>query len=326
MFSGLQPTGNLHLGNYLGAIKNWVELQERFQPSIFCVVDLHAITVPQNPEMLKKSIIDTVAAYIACGIDVDKSMVFVQSSVAEHLKLSWLLGCLTPMGRMNRMTQFKDKTKKNRSLASLGLYSYPVLMAADILLYKSTYVPVGHDQMQHIELTRDIANSFNSLYSVDYFPLPEAVSPELNSRVMSLKDGNAKMSKSDPADYSRINLFDEPDVIKKKIAKAKTDSISGFDLDELEDRPEARNLIEIYSNLSGKSVESVCNENNNFTILKSRLTDLIILLLKEIQEKFKQLQEDRGYIDQVLKNGRKRAQKIAYLNFEEIKNITGIYN
>ena len=325
LFSGIQPSGNLHIGNYLGAIKNWLKLQEQFDPAMFCIVDLHAITSLRSPTLLRESIIDSAATYIACGIDTERSTVFLQSSIPEHTQLTWLLCCITSTGSMNRMTQFKDKTDKNASLNSLGLYSYPVLMAADILLYKTTHVPVGDDQKQHIELTRDLANLFNSRYSVEYFPVPQAIFPEFTSRVMSLRNGTVKMSKSDPIDYSRINLSDTPDLIRQKISKAKSDSVLGFDIETLPGRPEARNLINIYSSLSNSSIESACEKFNSFSILKSNLTDLIIEKLSTIRTKFTQLKKEPNYIKQILNKGQERAQNIASLNFKDIKNIIGMY-
>lgn len=248
VFSGIQPSGVIQLGNYLGAIKQWVELQNKYR-SLFCVVDLHAITANKLPAIeLRSNILKTVAAYIACGVDPKQAIIFNQSAVSGHAELCWLLGCYTPIGWLNRMTQFKDKAGSDKQKASLGLYSYPVLMAADILLYKARYVPVGDDQRQHIEITRDIASAFNNYYEQDYFILPEALTSNNAVRIMSLRDGTKKMSKSDPSDYSRINLDDSNDSIVSKIKRAKTDTISGF---TLPDRPEISNMVNIYSTLSG---------------------------------------------------------------------------
>ena len=252
VFSGVQPTGNLHLGNYLGAIKNWVDFQTS-KKCIFCIVDLHAITSSENRKELSENTKQVAAAYIASGIDPKKSTVFVQSNIEGHSELAWILSCHTPIGWLNRMTQFKDKAGKNKEKAPLGLYSYPVLMAADILLYKSNYVPVGDDQKQHLELCRDIAQSFNRFYDTNFFPLPEPIITGTATRVMSLKDGKKKMSKSDPSDQSRINMTDTADIIQKKIQRARTDSLPFPEDDtELKDRPEVENLINIYLSISGE--------------------------------------------------------------------------
>src|SRR6202012_2725059 len=256
IFSGVQPTGNLHLGNYLGAIRNWVQLQKDFD-CIFCIVDLHALTLPQDPAALKAQTREVTAAYIASGIDPERCVIFNQSMVPGHAELAWLLSCHTPLGWLNRMTQFKEKAGKHREEAGLGLYSYPVLMAADILLYKATHVPVGEDQKQHLELSRDIAGAFNRRYEVEFFPLPEPQILGAAKRVMSLRDGSKKMSKSDTSDYSRINMTDDADTVALKIRRAKTDPepLPG-DVTDLERRPEADNLIGIYAALSGLSREA----------------------------------------------------------------------
>src|SRR5271156_4767789 len=260
IFSGIQPTGNLHLGNYLGAIRNWVELQHGFE-CIFCIVDLHALTQPQDPAELRASTREVTAAYIAAGIDPEHCTIFNQSMVSAHTELAWLLGCLTPLGWLNRMTQFKEKAGKHRDMAGLGLFAYPVLMAADILAYKATHVPVGEDQKQHLELARDIAGAFNRRYGVDFFPLPEPQILGEATRVMSLRDGTKKMSKSDESDYSRINLTDDADTIALKIRKAKTDTDPLPDtLAALEKRPEADNLVTIYAALSDSTREKVLKE------------------------------------------------------------------
>ena len=255
VFSGVQPTGNLHLGNYLGAIKNFVSLQKKME-CIYCIVDLHAITVFQDPNELKKNILDTTAGFVACGLDFKKSIIFNQSSVSGHSELAWILNCVSRVGWMNRMTQFKEKAGKNKENASVGLYVYPNLMAADILLYKATHVPVGDDQKQHLELTRDIAKKFNNDFKVNFFPIPEPLIQKNISRVMSLRDGMKKMSKSEDSDYSRIDLQDSEDEIIKKIKKAKTDSLPiPAKLDDLKNKPEALNLLNIYSSLTNKSIE-----------------------------------------------------------------------
>src|SRR5256885_3021600 len=284
IFSGIQPTGNLHLGNYLGAIRNWVAMQTDYD-CIFCIVDLHALTLPQDPKELREATREVTAAYVAAGIDPERCIIFNQSTVHEHTELAWLLGCLTPLGWLNRMTQFKDKAGKQRDSAGLGLYGYPVLMAADILLYKGTHVPVGEDQKQHVELARDIAGAFNRRYEVEFFPLPEPVIFGTATRVMSLRDGSKKMSKSDSSDYSRINMTDDADTIALKIQKAKTDPepLPG-DAADLERRPEADNLIGIYAALSGLSREAALARfaGRNFSEFKDALSELAIEVLGRI--------------------------------------------
>ena len=323
VLSGIQPSGNLHLGNYLGCIKSWLKLQKDFGSLFFFIADLHSITVFQDPHALKQAIFDSIAVYIACGIDVEKSVIFTQSSISAHAELCWLLSCITPVGWLNRMTQFKDKIAQSKSL---GLYSYPVLMAADILLYKATHIPVGDDQTQHLELTRDIAKTFNTLYATDYFFLPEIIKPNINARVMSLKDGSVKMSKSDPSDYSRINLSDSPDLISKKISKAKTDSIVGFNIKTLPNRPEVYNLIKIYAELSNMTVESVCDQVDNCAMLKKKLTDILVSSLDSIYSEFLRLQKDQSYLHMLIKKGQEMVSKIAFDNLHEVKSIMGIYN
>lgn len=325
VLSGIQPSGDLHLGNYLGALKNWVNLQYKFESLLFSIVDLHAITVPQEPNCLREATINAVATYISCGLNIQKSIIFTQSSVSEHSELCWLLSCMVPMGRLKRMTQFKDKTDRDKSLSSLGLYSYPVLMSADILLYKANRVPVGEDQIQHLELARDIANIFNARYSIDYFPIPEPMVTGINSRVMSLRDGKVKMSKSDPSDYSRINLSDSPDLIAAKVMKAKSDAILGFDMDTLSDRPEAHNLISIYAELSNVNIEYVCDEISDFFTLKRRLTDVLISSFESIRHNIKALKDDRNYVGEIIQSGKIRAKEIAGPYLEEIKSIIGIH-
>src|SRR5437868_10270743 len=282
IFSGIQPTGNLHLGNYLGAIRNWVALQHDFD-CIFCIVDLHALTLPQDPVQLRNSTREVTAAYIASGIDPERCLIFNQSTVAVHSELAWLLSCYTPLGWLNRMTQFKEKAGKQRDMASLGLYSYPVLMAADILAYKATHVPVGEDQKQHLELTRDIAGAFNRRYGVEFFPLPEPQIFGAATRVMSLRDGTKKMSKSDSSDNSRINLTDDADTIARKIQKAKTDPHPLPDSEKgLEGRPEAENLLGIYAALSDLTLAQVIAENagKQFSAFKKDLAERAVAVLE----------------------------------------------
>ncbi len=325
IFSGIQPTGNLHLGNYLGAIRNWVKLQKDYE-CIFCVVDLHAITVPQDPQALRAQTREVTAAYIASGIDPEACTLFNQSTVSVHAELAWLLGCLTPLGWLNRMTQFKEKAGKQRDNAGLGLYAYPVLMAADILAYKATHVPVGEDQKQHLELSRDIAGAFNRQFGVEYFPLPEPQIFGTATRVMSLRDGTKKMSKSDPSDQSRINLTDGPDAVAQKIKRAKTDpdllpdSVKG-----LENRPEAENLLGIYAALADKTLEQAVGEfaGQQFSAFKTRLADVSVEVMGPIGNEMKRLMADPGYVDSVLRRGAERANAMAQTHLGEIKDIFG---
>lgn len=322
IFSGVQPTGNLHLGNYLGAIRRWVDMQHEAE-SLFCIVDLHAITVPQDPVKLRASVREVAAAYIACGIDAKKNIIFPQSAIAAHSELAWILSCHTPLGWLNRMTQFKEKSGKNRDNAPLGLYSYPVLMAADILLYKTTLVPVGEDQKQHIELARDIAGAFNRAYAQDFFPLPEpAIAPEA-ARIMSLRDGTKKMSKSDESDYSRINLTDDADTIALKFRKAKSDMLEGMSY--AADRPEASNLLSIYAALKGISKEAALAEcgNMNFSAFKGLLTEVAVAHLSPITAKMRELLADTAYIDSVLRDGASRARAISDKTMNEVKELVG---
>ena len=332
IFSGVQPTGNLHLGNYLGAIKNWVNLQNDIS-SIFSIVDLHAITVPQEPLKLKSSTHEVAAAIIASGIDIDKSILFNQSSVKEHSELAWILNCVCRIGWLNRMTQFKEKAGKNKENATVGLYGYPVLMAADILLYKSTHVPVGDDQKQHIELARDIASSFNNMFTSDneedFFTLPEPQIIGEAKRVMSLRDGTKKMSKSDASDASRINLTDTKEEISNKIKKAKTDPHPlPSTLQELKDRPEAHNLLSIYSSLSDQNLEKVLKEfsGKGFSYFKPKLIDLAVETLNPISLEMRNLLKDTNQIDKVLKNGALKAREIAEPVLKDIKNLVGFVN
>ena len=326
VFSGVQPTGNLHLGNYLGAIKNFVELQKKME-CIYCVVDLHAITVFQDPKELRKSMLETTATFIACGLDFKKSIIFNQSSVSEHAELAWVLNCVSRIGWMNRMTQFKEKAGKNRENASVGLYVYPNLMAADILLYKATHVPVGDDQKQHLELVRDIAQKFNNDFKTDnFFPIPEPLIQKKLSRVMSLRDGKNKMSKSDESEYSRINLQDTEDEISIKIKKAKTDSQPiPSKIEDLKNRPEALNLINIYSFITDKTLEKtlVSMAGKDFSILKKELSDALIATIFPIGKKIRELKKDEKYLIEILKNGSNRAKKIAKTNINKVKDIVG---
>ena len=326
VFSGVQPTGNLHLGNYLGAIKNFVSLQKKIE-CIYCVVDLHAITVFQEPQNLKNNILETVANFVACGLDVEKSIIFNQSSVSGHAELGWILNCVSRVGWMNRMTQFKEKAGSNKENASVGLYVYPNLMAADILLYKATHVPVGDDQKQHLELSRDIAQKFNNDFkSKNFFPIPEPLIQKNFSRVMSLRDGKKKMSKSDESDYSRINLSDSSEEIVKKIKKAKTDSMPIPEkIQELNDRPEALNLLNIYTSITNTTMDKTLAEmsGKDFSKFKEKLAEVLIDTICPIGKKIKELNKNKDYLINVLKTGSSKAQKIAQKNFNEIKEIVG---
>ena len=328
IFSGVQPSGNLHLGNYLGAIKNFVELNnEKENHCIFCVVDLHAITVNQDPKQLKDNIRETVATFIASGIDPKKSIIFNQSKVSAHSEAAWILSCTARLGWLNRMTQFKEKAGKDKEKASIGLYSYPVLMAADILLYDSTHVPVGNDQKQHLELCRDIAQKFNNDFNVDdFFKIPEPLIKKEFSRIMSLKDGLKKMSKSEISDLSRINLTDDKDTIANKIKKAKTDALPlPSKIEELEKRPEVKNLIGIYSSLAGLTLEDSINEfsGKNFSLFKENLSQLLIEKIIPISLEIKKLLNDHSYLDSILIDGYKKADKIASKKVEKIHEIIG---
>ena len=328
IFSGVQPTGNLHLGNYLGAIKNFVELQnEKENQCIFCVVDLHAITVKQDPRELKKNIRETAATFIACGIDPTQSIIFNQSMVSAHSEAAWILSCVSRIGWLNRMTQFKEKAGKDKEKASIGLYSYPVLMAADILLYDATHVPVGDDQKQHLELCRDIAQKFNNDFNaLDFLKAPEPLIQKEFSRIMSLKDGLKKMSKSDPSDLSRINLTDDKDQILNKIKKAKTDPMSmPSDIKNLSQRPEAENLLGIYSSLQNQNLEKSVNEfeGKNFSEFKEKLSEILIENISPISKEIKKLLNDEKYLDKILLEGSQKADKIASKKIREIKELVG---
>ena len=326
IFSGVQPTGNLHLGNYLGAIRNWVRLQRDYD-CIFCIVDLHALTLPQDPAQLRAQTREVTAAYIASGIDPERCIIFNQSTVSGHAELGWLLGCLTPLGWLNRMTQFKEKAGKQRDEAGLGLYAYPVLMAADILLYKATHVPVGEDQKQHLELSRDIAGAFNRRYGAEFFPLPEPQIFGAATRVMSLRDGTKKMSKSDTSDYSRINMTDDADTVALKIRRAKTDPHPLPDSPAAADaRPEADNLLGIYAALADMRREETIARyaGANFSDFKKDLADLAVEILGKIGAEMQRLLADPGYIDGVLKHGTERAQAIAAPNLRAVFDIMGL--
>ena len=327
IFSGVQPTGNLHLGNYLGALKNFVALQEK-QECIYCVVDLHAITVFQDPKELRNNILEATAGFLATGLNEKKSIIFNQSSVSGHAELAWILNCVARLGWLNRMTQFKDKAGKEKEQASVGLYIYPNLMAADILLYKSTHVPVGADQKQHLELCRDIAQKFNNDFKKDIFPLPEPLIQKNISRVMNLRDGTKKMSKSDESEYSRIDLKDSADDIVKKIKKAKSDSSSIPDnLKDLEKKPEALNLINIYSDITNSSLENSLKEleGKEYSYLKNKLSEILIEVICPVGNRIRELLDDKSYLEKVLKEGTEKARGIAEHNLKEIKNAVGFF-
>ena len=328
IFSGVQPTGNLHLGNYLGAIKNFVTLnQNESNKCIFCVVDLHAITVKQNPNELKDNIRETVATFIASGIDPEKSIIFNQSKVPAHSETAWILSCTARMGWLSRMTQFKEKAGKDKEKASIGLYSYPVLMAADILLYDASHVPVGDDQKQHLELCRDIAQKFNNDFEVnDFFKIPEPLIQKKFSRIMSLKDGLKKMSKSEISDLSRINLTDDKDEIINKIKKAKTDPLPmPSSPEELEKRPEAKNLIGIYSSLTETSLEKNIQEfsGKNFSEFKEVLSQVLVDKINPISKEIKKLINEKSFLDKILLEGCQKANKLASEKLKKIHEIVG---
>jgi tryptophanyl-tRNA synthetase len=328
IFSGVQPTGNLHLGNYLGAIKNFVELtKDQKNECIFCVVDLHAITVKQNPKELRDKIRETVATFIAAGIDPKKNIIFNQSKVSAHSEAAWILSCVARMGWLNRMTQFKEKAGKDKEKASIGLYSYPILMAADILLYDATHVPVGDDQKQHLELCRDIAQKFNKDFDVhDFFKTPEPLIQKEFSRIMSLKDGLKKMSKSELSDLSRINLTDNQNEILNKIKKAKTDPKPMPDnISELNERPEARNLLGIYGSLNDLSLENSMKQfsGKNFSEFKESLSQVLINKIAPITTEIKKLLNEKKYLDDILLDGCRKANEIAAQKMKKIHEIVG---
>ena len=327
IFSGVQPTGNLHLGNYLGAIKNFVDLQSKFE-CIYCIVDLHAITNLQNPQELKENILETVASFIASGLDSKKNIIFNQASVSAHSELAWIFNCVARVGWMNRMTQFKEKAGVNKENASVGLMVYPNLMAADILIYKATHVPVGEDQKQHLELTRDIAKKFNNDFkSKDFFPIVEPLIPKEISRVMSLRDGKKKMSKSEDSDQSRINLKDDKDLIDIKIKKAKTDtSPLPSEINGLKNRHEAANLVSIYSSINNVEVSQVLKEfgGKNFSTFKSKLSESLIEKICPIGNEIRKLLKDKKYLSEILTEGSKKADLLAKNNLREIYEIIGL--
>ena len=337
VFSGVQPTGNLHLGNYLGAIKNFVSLQKEHE-CIYCVVDMHAITVKQDPKTLKNNILEVAAAFVAAGINPEESIIFAQSQVSAHAELAWIFNCVARLGWLNRMTQFKEKAGKNRENTSAGLYIYPVLMAADILAYHATHVPVGADQRQHLELVRDIAQKFNNDFNMNYFPITEPVIMGAATRVMSLRDGKNKMSKSDISDYSRLNLTDSADDISNKIRKAKTDPLPLPGTDSLDTegnfkeeiiltRPEAVNLLNIYSALSNENTKKVVERfaDNQFSTFKNELNELAVDSLGPITQEMRKLLEDKTYLESILKDGGDRANILAQPIITTVKDIVGFY-
>ena len=327
VFSGVQPTGNLHLGNYLGALKNFVSLQKEME-CIYCVVDLHAITVFQDPNHLHDNVLETTASFLATGLDPNKSIIFNQSSVPGHSELAWILNCVSRIGWLNRMTQFKDKAGSDKENASVGLYIYPNLMAADILLYKATHVPVGADQKQHLELSRDIALKFNKDFNCkDFFPLPEPLIPKNISRIMSLRDGRNKMSKSEVSDYSRINLKDSADEINKKIKKAKSDSETiPEEIKLLENKPEALNLLTIYSELTKSSLEKIIPEmaGKEYSYLKTKLAEVLINEITPVGKEIQKLLQDKTYLKNILKKGSEKANIIAEENMKNIREKVGL--
>ena len=327
VFSGVQPTGNLHLGNYLGAVKRFVELQDADAMCIYCLVDLHAITNWQDPKELRQNTIEVTAAFLACGLRQENSIIFNQSQVSTHTELAWIFNCVARIGWLNRMTQFKEKAGKNRENASLGLYCYPTLMAADILAYHATHVPVGEDQKQHLELTRDIAMKFNNDFNAPgFFPIPEPIIEGTATRIMSLRDGTKKMSKSEASEMSRINLTDDNDSIRKKIQKAKTDPFEiPSEKEELVDRPEAENLLGIYATLANQSIEQTLEQfsGSDFKKLKDELSDLLISELEPINKEIKKLLDQEAYIVEILREGSERADQISRPILEEARQLVG---
>ncbi len=325
IFSGVQPTGNLHLGNYLGAIRNWVHLQDDYD-CLFCIVDLHAITVWQDPAGLSANTREVTAGLLAAGVDPADNIIFNQSQVSGHAELAWIVNCVARLGWLNRMTQFKEKAGKHKENASVGLYAYPNLMAADILLYKATHVPVGEDQKQHLELARDIAQKFNNDYKTDLLPIPEPLILGAAARVMSLRDGTKKMSKSDPSDQSRINMTDSAEDIARKIRKAKTDPDNLPDSPEgFEGRPEAANLMGVYAALSESSIKDVCAQfgGGQFSAFKQALSDLAVAKLAPIQDEMRRLMADPAHVDGILSDGAEKARAIAEPILKEIQDAAG---
>ena len=328
IFSGVQPTGEIHIGNYLGAISQFVSHQDRYK-SIFSIVDLHAITIWQDPSELLNSTRKVLAIFLASGIDPVKNIIFNQSQVAEHTQLAWVLSCIAKVGWLNRMTQFKDKAGKNKENASVGLYSYPVLMAADILLYSATHVPVGDDQKQHLELARDIAHKFNTDYKAEIFILPEPLMNKSSTRIMSLRDGSKKMSKSDISEYSRILMTDSNDQIAAKVKKAKTDPMTmPISVDEAKSRPEIDNLLNIYSACANKKKESVITDfsGKDISSFKNNLTEVLTVIIEPIAMKTRELINDKTYLDSVLNKGSDDARKIAKEKINKIYNLIGMIN
>lgn len=319
ILSGVQPTGNLHLGNYLGSIRNWLNLQNEYD-CLFGIMNLHAITIYQEPKILKESIINTIATYLACGLDPEKNIIFLQSDISEHVELAWVLACNTSLGWLNRMTQFKEKSANNENL---GLYSYPVLMASDILLYNADLVPVGEDQKQHLELARDLAGSFNRQYQENFFKLPEPLIVKQVKRIMSLQDGTKKMSKSDISDLSRINLTDESDIIIKKIKKAKTDSINSIEYQE--QRPEIYNLLNIFASFANQEPVVIANQYQNlgYGRFKNDLAEILVEKIKPIQQNIAKLKNEQHYLLKILNDGSAKAKEIAYQNRNKIFSIIG---
>ncbi len=327
ILSGVRPTGGIHLGNYLGAIRNWVTMQDQSQENLFCIVDMHALTTLDASENLKENTYTIAAAYLAAGIDPAKSSIFAQSHVPAHTELSWIFSCITPLGWLNRMTQFKEKAGKHKDLACLGLYAYPVLMAADILLYKATHVPVGEDQKQHLELARDIAGAFNRRFGEDLFPIPEPMILGAATRVMSLRDGTSKMSKSDISEYSRIELLDTADAVAQKIRKAKTDMDPIPEkFSALETRPEAQNLINIYATLANVSPDAVCQEFSgaNFAPFKQKLAELMAETIVPMGDKMRHYLTDKAELDAIMKRGADRANELAMAHMVDVRRVIGM--
>ena len=327
VLSGVQPSGDLHIGNYLGAIKNFVSMQNNYN-CFFCIVDLHAITVKQDPKILKRNTLEVAATYIASGIDPKKSVIFNQSSVSAHSELAWIFNCVTRMGWLSRMTQFKDKAGKDKENASSGLFIYPNLMAADILVYKATHVPVGNDQKQHLELTRDIAQKFNRDFNCEnFFPVPEPIIDKDISRIMSLKDGEQKMSKSDTSEYSRISLLDESDKIIKKIKKAKTaDTVMPENIEDIVQLSEVNNLLNIYSGFSGIEKQKLISQytGKNFSVFKSDLSDILVERITPISAEIKKLMAEKGYLLEILQEGQNKANEVAQKTINEVHDIVGL--
>lgn len=326
VISGVQATGDLHIGNYLGAIKNWVRMQDDYE-SIFFLADLHAITIEKDPEELRSAVISSMATYLACGLDPAKSILFAQSNVKEHSELAWIFNCFTPVGWLKRMTQFKDKAGKDQGEASTGLFTYPILMAADILLYNADFVPVGEDQKQHIELTRDIAGVINRKFGRDVLIMPDAVITKESARIMSLRDGTKKMSKSDSSDKSRINLNDSKEVIRDKIKKAKTDILSYISYDEVE-RPDISNLLKIYSSFSNEPINDIVlkYEGKNFSEFKEDLAELVIANISPITARYNDYMNNKDHLYSIMKDGALKAEAIASKNLARIKDLLGYIN